>query len=260
MMIKKFQLTADLNQDSIDNITNAWSLDENKVFHLNSNESPENVRNFYESLGKKIGKLYNLAEDVSLGDRNNQKSNKIWMEVRYDPKIQDAYRHSSNPQPMHTDGSYEMSWPNSTLMCCVANASDGGETTFLDSKEIVKILETEDKKLLEFLLTTEVLHERSGAKKNKKILEIKGDIYKVNFNYYCVSKKNSASTLNNVDKFFEFINSSQEVKKITKAIKLNSGDAVFWKDSEILHGRNGFIAHKDSDRFLWKCAINILDN
>lgn len=258
-MIKKFQLTSDLNQKLIDSITNAWLVAENKVFHLTSNEPSQNVRNFYESLGKKIGKFYNLAEDVSLGDRNNQKNNKIWMEVRYDSKIQDAYRHSSNPQPMHTDGSYEMGWPNSTLMCCVANASDGGETTFLDPKELVKILEIEDKKLLEFLLTTEVLHERSGSNKNKKILEIKDDIYEVNFNYYCVSKKNSFSTLKNIDKFFKFMNLSKKIKKITKSIKLNTGDAVFWKDSEILHGRNGFMAHKNSDRFLWKCAIGILE-
>ena len=105
-MIKKFQLTSDLNQDLIDSIRNAWSIDENKVFYLNSNESPENVRNFYESVGKKIGKLHHLAEDVSQGDRDNQRTNEIWMEVRYDSKFPDAYRHSSNPQPLHTDGSY----------------------------------------------------------------------------------------------------------------------------------------------------------
>ena len=40
-------------------------------------------------------------------------------------------------------------------------------------------------------------------------------------------------------------------------MKLNPGEAVFWKDSEILHGRNGFVPKKDSDRFLWKAAIEI---
>ena len=57
-MIKKFQLTSDLNQDLIESIRNAWSLDENKVFYLNSNEPSENVRNFYESLDIKNLKIY----------------------------------------------------------------------------------------------------------------------------------------------------------------------------------------------------------
>ena len=37
---------------------------------------------------------------------------------------------------------------------------------------------------------------------------------------------------------------------------MKTGDALVWKDSEVLHGRNGFIANKVSDRFIWKCAAN----
>ena len=35
------------------------------------------------------------------------------------------------------------------------------------------------------------------------------------------------------------------------------GEAVFWKDSEILHGRSGFKPKMESERFLWKAAIEI---
>ena len=258
-MIKEFQLKNSLDQETVDSIINAWSLDENKVFHLKSNISSELVRSFYENVGKKIGKLHHLAEDVSHGDRDNQRTNKIWMEVRYDSTIPDAYRHSSNPQPLHTDGSYIRNYPNSTLMCCVANSEVGGETIFLKAGELVKILETKNKKLLEFLLTKEILHERSGDSTNRKIIEMKDDHYKINFNYYCVSKKNPLSTLEYVEQFFKFINTSKDVKEKTKAVKLNVGDAVFWKDSEVLHGRNGFVPAKNSDRFIWKCAIEILE-
>ena len=258
-MIKEFQLKNNLDQETVEAIISAWSLSENKVFHLKSNISSDLVRSFYEGVGKKIGKLHHLAEDVSHGDRHNQRTNKIWMEVRYDSRIPDAYRHSSNPQPLHTDGSYIKNYPNSTLMCCVANSEVGGETTFLKTEELVKILETKDKKLLEFLLTKEILHERSGDSTNRKIIEMKDNHYKINFNYHCVSKKNPQSTLDHVDQFFKFINTSKDVKKKTKTVKLNVGDAVFWKDSEILHGRNGFVPTKDSDRFIWKCAIGILE-
>ncbi len=258
-MINVFKLKKSLDQETVDSIVNAWALDENKVFHLKSNISSDQVRSFYESVGKKIGKLHHLAEDVRHGDRDNQRTNEIWMEVRFDSKFPDAYRHSSNPQPFHTDGSYIRNYPNSTLMCCVANSEVGGETIFLKAKEIVKILETKDKKLLEFLLTNEILHERSGDSTNRKIIEMNNGHYKINFNYHCVSKKNSQISLDYVDQFFKFINTSKDVKEKTQAVKLNVGDAVFWKDSDVLHGRNGFVATKDSERFIWKCAIEILE-
>ena len=82
-------------------------------------------------------------------------------------------------------------------------------------------------------------------------------ILEINFNYYCVSKKNSNESLAKIEKFFNFINTSEKVKKNISQVKLDTGDAVFWKDNEILHGRNGFLPKKDSDRFLWKAAIEI---
>ena len=37
-------------------------------------------------------------------------------------------------------------------------------------------------------------------------------------------------------------------------IKLNPGEAVIWKDDQVLHGRHSFSAKKDSERFLWKAS------
>ena len=76
-------------------------------------------------------------------------------------------------------------------------------------------------------------------------------------NIFCISKKNPEKSLINVKTFFNFINTSEKIKKNITAVKLKEGEAVFWKDSEILHGRNSFSPKKDSDRFLWKAAIEI---
>ena len=111
--------------------------------------------------------------------------------------------------------------------------------------------------MLKFLFSEEVLHERSGYKNKKKILTLKNKKLKINFNYYCVSEKNSENSLKNIKKFFNFLNTSEKIKKNIISIKLNEGEALFWKDSEILHGRNSFLPKKDSDRFLWKAAIQI---
>jgi|TARA_B110000027_G_scaffold132202_1_gene157898 alpha-ketoglutarate-dependent taurine dioxygenase len=256
-MIKQYTIKEDFNKKIAKSIIDAWMIEGNKVFHLISNTPKDRIRDFYEKIGNMVGKYKLLAEDVNLGDRSNQQANKIWMDVRYDSNINDAYRHSSNPQPLHTDGSYNPNFPNATIMCCVTNTSSGGETIFLDLKKLVEILKQDDPELLEFLFTEDILHERTNYTNKKKILFIENKKLKINFNYFCVSKKNSEKSLKNVEKFFKFINTSEKIKKNISPIKLNAGEAVFWKDSEILHGRNSFIPKKDSDRFLWKAAIEI---
>ncbi|MFN5704247.1 MAG: TauD/TfdA family dioxygenase, partial [bacterium] len=118
-----------------------WANRDVKVFVLKANKRPNNIKSFYESIFKHLGTPVPLAEDVKLGDRGSQRTGEIWFEVRYDPKHPDAYRHSSNAQPLHTDGSYIPNFPSSTLLACEANAGSGGETTFIDSKDLVEILE-----------------------------------------------------------------------------------------------------------------------
>lgn len=256
-MLKQYTINKKFNEKTSESILAAWMLEENKIFHLKNNEHQVNIRDFYEKVGNIIGNFKLLAEDVSLGDRSKQKANKIWMEVRYDSSIQNAYRHSSNPQPLHTDGSYIPDFPNASIMCCISNNASGGETIFLELNKLVKILEEDDPELLKFLFTEDILHERTGYKNKKKILYMDNKKLKINFNYFCVSKKNSNQSLKNIKKFFDFINSSKKIKNSLLQIKLGVGEAVFWKDSEILHGRNSFIPKKDSDRFLWKAAIHI---
>ena len=238
-------------------IIDAWKIDYNKVFHLKSNNLTANIRDFYEAIGKTIGEYKFLAEDVKLGDRSSQKANKIWMEVRYDSSIKDAYRHSSNPQPLHTDGSYIPDFPNASIMCCISNTALGGETIFLELKKLEEILKEDNPELLDFLFTEDILHERSGYTNKSKILYWQDKKLKINFNYYCVSKQNSEKSLKYIEKFFRFLNTSEKVKNNINPLKLEVGEAVFWKDAEILHGRNSFKPKKDSDRFLWKAAIEI---
>lgn len=256
-MIQEYSINEKFNKDLAKSIINSWMIEENKVFHLISNIQKDKIRDFYEKIGNMIGEYKLLSEDVSLGDRSSQQANEIWMEVRYDSNINDAYRHSSNPQPLHTDGSYNPNFPNATIMCCLSNTAQGGETIFLDLKILVEILKQDDPDLLEFLFTEDILHERTGYTNRKKILNFENKKLKINFNYFCVSKKNSKESLEKVDKFFNFINTSKKIRENISPIKLDVGDAVFWKDSEVLHGRNGFIPKKDSDRFLWKAAIKI---
>ena len=91
-------------QGSIEKLKEAWSDPANKVFVLKADQPIENVQKFYEGVFEFLGTPCPIAEDVNLGSRDSQRSGKIWFEVRYDPRHPDAYRHSANAQPLHTDG------------------------------------------------------------------------------------------------------------------------------------------------------------
>jgi alpha-ketoglutarate-dependent taurine dioxygenase len=47
------------------------------------------------------------------------------------------------------------------------------------------------------------------------------------------------------------------VRTAIHEVKLRPGDAVVWKDERVLHGRNAFRATEASERFLWKCAVDV---
>jgi len=256
----KTTITFDVNNFNacVDSLKEAWDNEDLKVFVLKANRIIDDVKSYYESIFKYFGKPYPLAEDVNLGNREIQRSGQIWFEVRYDPKHPDAYRHSSNAQPLHTDGSYIPEFPSSTLLACVANAGEGGETTFIDSKELFRIMETEKPELLHFLLNNKVKHTRSGDTRFDEIIRVEREDVFVNYNFYCVDKNNSGDILDAINEFQEFLLNSSSIKQSTIGVKLSPGDSVFWRDNYCLHGRNSFVANQESERFIWKCAIDIL--
>ena len=255
----KTTITFEVNNFSgcLNSLKEAWDTKECKVFVLKADGMIDDVKNYYENIFKYFGKPYPLAEDVNLGNREIQRSGKIWFEVRYDPKHPDAYRHSSNAQPLHTDGSYIPGFPSSTLLACVANAGEGGETTFIDSKELFRIMEKEKPELLYFLLNNRVKHTRSGDTRIDEIIRIEGEDVFVNYNFYCVDKNNSKEILDAIKEFQDFLLTSSSIQESTIGVKLAPGDSVFWRDNYCLHGRNSFVANQESERFIWKCAIDI---
>ena len=178
------------------------------------------------------------------------------MEVRFDPKFKNAYRHSSNSQPLHTDGSYIKRYTNSTLMCCVKNNTKKGETTFISAFDIFRILKKKNKDLLNNILKYPIVHSRSGDTKKLKILYKNKNIWKLNWNFFCIKKNQNLRIKKMINEFKYFLDNDLEIKAKILPIKMKAGDALVWKDSEILHGRNEFVANKESDRFIWKCAAN----
>lgn len=234
-----------------------WPQNKHRVFVLRPTEAVSNIRQYLEDSFPMLGTPMPLAEDVNLGARDQQRTGDIWMEVRYDPRHPNAYRHSANAQPLHTDGSYIPNFPNASMLACVANAGEGGETTFVSSEALVASLEAENPALLEELEIMPFIHCRSGDARTELVIDRKSYPTRVNWNYYCLSQEQSKKANSVAKRFFTYLASSPLIEKSTQSVKLTPGDAVIWKDDAVLHGRNAFKPKQVSERFLWKCAIDI---
>jgi alpha-ketoglutarate-dependent taurine dioxygenase len=259
-MIKSISIDFARPESAVAELLSGWNEIALKVFVLQPAVRPrteESVQYMYGSILDKIGTPCAFAEDVALGAREQQRTGEIWMDVRYDPNIKDAYRHSANAQPLHTDGSYVEEYPNSTIMVCEANAIDGGETTFIDGSDLVEVLDAEAPELLSLLKSTIVPHARSGDRRDLPIVNISHGHIFLNWNYYCVDTNASPEVMKLRELFHRFLLESPSIGRRTQAVKLSRGDAVIWKDQEILHGRNAFHATKVGDRFLRKCALDV---
>ena len=141
-------------------------------------------------------------------------------------------------------------------MCCEYNNAENGETIFIDAKKVADILKDTNLDLFNKINNLEIIHERSGDLKKGPILsENSNNIWNINWNYYCVSKNLTKHENETKEQFQNFLLENSKIKENLLQIKMNKGDAIIWKDNEVLHGRNSFIA-KNSDRFIWKCAVN----
>ena len=233
----------------------AWGGD--FVFHLRGVEPSTDLRHHYGPMMELLGGPAHLAEDATIGDRNHQRTDGVWMEVRFDPAVPNAYRHSDQAQPLHTDGSYIPSFPDAGLLACVSQASAGGETIFLDGPTLVEILQRADPVLLARLEATAVPHARSGDRRVAPVIRRDGDAIILNWNNYCVDPSADQRVDDLRADFFSFLAREPGIHASVVPVRLAPGEAVIWKDDRVLHGRNGFKSERVSERFFWKAAFHV---
>jgi alpha-ketoglutarate-dependent taurine dioxygenase len=257
-MLWETSVTAGSAVDSFAALRSAWEEERFKVFVLRGDASlGDNPSRFYEANFPHIGTPQAFAEDVAVGDRDNQRTGEIWSDVRYDPNHPDAYRHSPNAQPLHTDGSYIPAYPNATLMACFSSAGEGGETTFIDGDDVIACMNQETPTLLAALQNRIMPHARSGDRNDAKVIDIRDGRSFVNWNYYCVDTAIDPEGRALAQELFDYLANSPAIKGKTIGVKLMPNDAVTWKDRRVQHGRNAFSGHQNSVRHLSKCAIDV---
>lgn len=232
----------------------AEAVRQHKVLHIKGVErrGEKDLLAFYDALTELAGDCSYLAEDAKTDSRNNQK----WFEIRFDPSIPNAYRHSANGQPLHTDGSYISNQPPVTFMFCVNSAPSGGATIFLDADDVVELLQEHDPQLLKELQRTEITFAKVGDQKRRKVIDRDEEGLRMNWNYYCVAPGQGEHVDNLRERFFAFQKEVLQTSERVISVALQPGEAVTFQDERVLHGREGFEAHQVNDRFLYKAFMD----
>jgi len=192
---------------------------------------------FWAEQASEIGKLVPMKEDIKTGNKTGE----FWTDIKYDAKLSHTFSHSNTRQPLHTDGSYESLAPNVTFFFCLKPAKVGGSTTCLDLDLLKKCLKIEKPDLLEKLKATEILFSKGNDFKTSKIINGK----KCNWNYFRAAKSDLT------EEFHIYLEQRIVQMGVLTNINLKKGDAVFFNDELILHGRNAFIG----DRWLKKGGL-----
>jgi len=231
----------------------------NRVVHLAGFKEELPVHEFYSRLSETIGKIHAADEDIATGQQTGNR----WIDITYDPQIPDRYRSSNTRQPLHTDDSYvELNGEEAVnFFYCASRAKIGGATTFFELSELVECLKLDgEEKLLDELMRTDVVHEKGGSRKVRKIIDQDAEGYLANYNYYCISREeNSPEVLDMIERFQNFMESRVHNAGLVMPLQLEKGEAVFFHDDRVVHGRNAFFAEFSGQRSLIKGKI-IMDS
>lgn len=232
----------------------AESVKKNKVTVLEGVASDTDLKQFYETLADRIGPAAAADEDLASGVMTGGR----WIEISYDPLIQDRYRTAKVHQPLHTDASYLPHKESVTYFFCKSRASLGGATLFLDSEDLVKAMVVDDKlDLLEQLQQTDVCFSKGGSAVTRPIIVEDSIGISLNYNYYCLDAGNSESVKAMVEEFQAFLEERVMRSGLPTAVTLNPGEAVFFHDYRLLHGRNAYFAKAKGERCLVKGVIKL---
>lgn len=230
-------------------------LKDHKVVKIVPEWHISDLGEFYDGVIDNAGEVITIGEDFTQG---GVQTGERWMEIRYDHDIPDlqAYRHSKNAQPLHTDESYISDPADIMVFYCVNKAHKGGCTTFVDGPELVKYMRTNHPELLNKLTTTKVSYKKGGEERTEFIIDLTNpDLPKFNYNYYCVSPDETEENKKLNKDFFEVLQSEVANSYMVTKVGLNPGEGVAWWDEFVLHGRESFSAEKTNDRFIWKAGL-----
>ncbi|MCG8314852.1 MAG: TauD/TfdA family dioxygenase [Pseudomonadales bacterium] len=228
------------------------SIRQHKVTVLRGVDKGIELDPFYTQLSDQIGEVILADEDLMSGQQTGNR----WIEISFDPDIQDRYRTAKVHQPLHTDASYLHHEDGMTFFFCRAKARKGGATVFLDSEELVSaLLDDGQDYLYERLRCLDVCFSKAGNSITRPIVTEDEKGLNLNYNYYCLDAGNSDEVKEMVEEFQVFLEQRIRNAGLPHAVILEPGEAVFFHDYRLLHGRNAYFAKDKNERCLVKGVV-----
>lgn len=227
-------------------------LYQTKIVVLRNVEVSVDELDFYSRLSNFLGSVFDVDEDIYTGELTGNR----WIDIRYDPEIQDRYRTAKVHQPLHTDDSYIPHDNSVTFFFSKSRAPKGGATVFLDSEELIELLKLDNEyELLDALYHVPVCFSKAGSKRTRPILTRDELGLSLNYNYYCLDENNGEEAVQTVNRLHNFLEKRVRDAGILLPVMLEKGDAVLFHDQRLLHGRNSYFARKAGDRYLKKGSV-----
>ncbi|MBD2451078.1 TauD/TfdA family dioxygenase [Nostoc sp. FACHB-152] len=228
------------------------AIEKYKIVHFVGFDFQIDIHDYFTEISDCLGLVIDMDEDKDTGKRTGQR----WIDISYDPARPNKYRSSKTRQPLHTDNSYLNHHDAVNYFYCLSQAQVGGATFFLDSDLLIKVLELDNEyQLLEDLKTIPVCFSKQGVSKTTPIITEDELGLRLNYNYYPIDPDNTPEAKDLVERFQLFLENRVHNSGIYTDIILKKGDAVFFHDERLLHGRNAFFTSNKGDRVLLKGSV-----
>jgi alpha-ketoglutarate-dependent taurine dioxygenase len=207
---------------------------------------------FWRGVGEAVGHAVDTLEDSVTGERQIVPG--AWMDVRFEPDRSDTYRHHKVGQPLHSDGAYmPLDYAQEiALFYLERQAPAGGESLFVDAATVADYALSNAPSLYAALTSLPVRFGKAGLPgRTTTILSRRDGRLKINWNYFRVLPGQGEAVDRLREAFRAFLD-EMIADGAVESFRLEEGDALFFRDEEVLHGRRDFAAERSGDRLLWK--------
>lgn len=229
------------------------NIEDYKLIYLSGLSDRIPINDFYAELADNMGKVLPLDEDLHTG----KQTGKRWIEIAYDPMEPNRYRTSNTRQPLHTDNSYFSDRvDNINFFYCLGNSKIGGATFFLEIETLLDAMEIDgQRELITKLMEIPVNFSKDKNSRIRPIIVSDNIGFSINYNYYCLDQNNTKEAIDLVKEFQQYLETRINNAGIYLSIKLKEGEAVFFHDQRLLHGRYAFMTPNKGDRTLIKGTL-----
>jgi alpha-ketoglutarate-dependent taurine dioxygenase len=201
-----------------------------KVVHVRRAEGAEETTygSFYESAARSVADALEPGHGASWGTRPREQ----WIEVKADSSRADRDR----KRPLHTDEAAVEDPAQVMVMYCERAATRGAGNVFLDGEDLVAYLERTDGDLLARLRDQPIMFSRKGESRTTVVIRSRSGVPSFTWDEGAVAN-DDASPTGEVAARFRNVLESPKVAEHVQPIDLGEGDAIFWWDDLVLHGR-----------------------